>query len=466
MDRRIFSPVLALAATVGMTFVLSPARGSLPRAWVTSQRSGAAHQVVYPLKISKNRRYLVDERNRPFMIVGDSPQALIGNLSVQEASAYIANRKAHGFNALWVNLLCVKYTGCQDDGATYDGIKPFTTPGDLATPNPAYFARAETMVRLAAAAGMVVFLDPIETGGWLGVLRRNGATKARDYGRFVGRRFRMLRNIVWMSGNDFQTWTKPADDALVLAVAKGIRSVDRAHLQTIELSYPDSGSLDDARWRSAIQLDAAYTSAPTYARVLKEYGRKLMPVFMVEAGYEFEQNSPSFSKGDPGTLRRQEYWTALSGSTGQFYGSRYTWPFPAGWKDHLNTPGATQIAYLIRLLAGRRWFDLVPDRAHKVVTEGYGQFSTTGNVDSSDYVTTAATRDGRLAISYLPDGGKIRVDMRRLAKRVKARWYDPTNGTYIAVPGSPFRNSGRVDFTPPAKNAGGDHDWVLVLSTQ
>src|SRR4029078_8082345 len=86
---------------------------------------------------------------------------------------YLKNREAAGFNALWVNLLCVVYTGCREDGTTFDGIKPFTTPGDLSTPNPAYFERADAMIRLAARAGIVVFLNPIETGGWLNTLRAN-----------------------------------------------------------------------------------------------------------------------------------------------------------------------------------------------------------------------------------------------------------------------------------------------------
>lgn len=420
---------------------------------------------VYPLKLSKNRRYLVDQRGRPFMILGDSPQALIGNLSEEDAAAYIANRRAHGFNALWVNLLCVKYTGCREDGATFDGVKPFTTAGDLSTPNPSYFARAETMIRLAAKAGMVVFLDPIETGGWLAVLRRNGIAKDRAYGRFLGRRFRSSPNVVWMSGNDFQSWSNPADDADVLAVAKGIHSADRIHLQTVELNFVDSGSLDDGRWRSVVQLDAAYTYHATYARVLKERNRRrFLPVFMVEAGYEFEQNSASISKGDPEILRRQEYWTALSGSTGQFYGNRYTWPFANGWRDNLNTKGSEQIGYVRRLLTGRRWFDLVPDEAHEIVTAGYGRFAAMSNVGSSDYVTTAATRDGTLVLSYLPVGGTISVNARRLAPRLRARWYDPSSGRYLAAGNSFIRHTGILNFTAPKSNADGDHDWVLVLS--
>jgi hypothetical protein len=430
-----------------------------------SYAAATRHRVIYPLKVSRNGRYLVDQRDVPFLMVGDSPQAMIGNLSVKDAAMYIANRKAAGFNSLWINLLCAKYTGCREDGTTSDGIKPFRATGDLSTPNPAYFKRADAMIRLAANAGLVVVLDPIETGGWLDVLRRNGLAKDRAYGRFLGRRYKSFKNIIWMSGNDFQTWSKAPDDKVVLAVAKGIRSVDPTHIHTVELNYLKSGSLDDPRWRSVIQLDAAYTYFPTYAQVLQEYNHKeFLPVFMIEAGYEFEQNSSSISKGDPDILRRQEYWSILSGATGQFYGNRYTWPFADGWKDHLNTRGSVQVGYLTKLLAGRRWFRLVPDQAHKIVTAGYGKLSTTGNVGSSNYVTTAASRDGTLAISYLPTQGRITVDLARFAGRVRGRWYDPSSGKYSGVPGSPFRNAKSAQFTTPGKNGDGDQDWVLVLS--
>ena len=427
----------------------------------------AVTDVAYPLKVSRNRRYLVDQHNVPFLIVGDSPQAMIGNLSVSDAAAFIANRKAAGFNALLVDLLCAGYTGCRKDGTTLDGIKPFTTPGDLSTPNPAYFARADTIIRLAARAGLVVFLDPIETGGWLGVLRSNGIAKDSAYGRFLGERYKSFGNIVWSNGNDFQTWQNASDDAEVLAVAKGIQSVDRAHLQTVELNYLTSSSRDDAHWGSVIKLDAAYTYNPTYAEVLREYNRKpFLPVFMVEAGYEFEQNSQSISKGDPPILRRQEYWSMLAGATGQFYGNHYTWQFANGWKDHLDTQGSTQVGYLAMLFAGFQWFRLIPDQAHKIVTSGYGTFSSDGSVGSSNYVTTAFTPDGKLVVSYFPTGGNIVVNMARLAGRVRARWYDPTNGKFSAVSGSPFRNSGSVHLATPGKNAAKDPDWVLVLTAR
>ena len=127
----------------------------------------------------------MDQNNQPFLLVGDSPQALIGNLSLTDAAAYLADRKTHGFNVVWINLLCNSYTGCNSNGTTFDGIAPFTTPGDLSTPNPVYFTKVDAVLNQAAADGLLVFLDPIETGGWLTILNNNGTTKAYNYGVYL-----------------------------------------------------------------------------------------------------------------------------------------------------------------------------------------------------------------------------------------------------------------------------------------
>jgi hypothetical protein len=420
----------------------------------------ATPEVVYPLKVGPTRRYLVDQHNRPFLIAGDSPQSMLVDLSQEQMVRFLANRRRAGFNSIWVNLLCAESTGGRADATTYDGIGPFTTSGDLSTPNEAYFARADAMLRLAAEHGIVVFLDPIETAGWLETLRRNGAAKAAAYGRYLGRRYQGFPNVVWFNGNDFASWRDPADDALVLAVARGIKSVDRHHVHTVELNVEVSSSLDDARWRDLIGLDAAYTYRPTYAEVLKEYARPdHLPVFMVEANYEGEHYY-----GGPQTLRRQAYWSLLGGAAGQLYGNKYTWPFLQGWQQYLDTVGSRQFTYVTNLFAPRRWFDLVPDASHQLVVSGFGTYTEEGDVDDSDYVTAAVTSDARLAIAYLPTSRGVVADMSRLSGPVRAYWYDPTKGTYLPVAGAPFPNAGTRSFAPPSHNGDGDGDWVLVLT--
>jgi hypothetical protein len=425
-----------------------------------------ASAAAYPVKVGPTGRYLVDQNGRPFLMAGDAPQSLIVNLSETDADFYFADRQAHGFNTVWINLLCDTYTGGRSDGTTYDGIGPFTTAGDLSTPNEAYFARVDDMIRLAAKYGLMVMLDPAETGGWLGVLDSNGVTKDRAYGQYLGNRYKSFDNLVWMSGNDFQSWHTASDDAAASAVALGIKDVDTRHIHTVELDYNTSSSSDDPTWVPIISLDAAYTYYPTYAQVLKSYNRaSSFPVFLVEGVYEFESNQQAH-QSTTATLRRQEYWTNLSGATGQLYGNHYTWTFTSGWKGMLDSPGAMQMPHVRDLLAPRAWYALVPDQAHAVVTAGYGTMTSTGHVDDSDYVTAARTPDGALVIAYMPTSRTITVDMTRLRGSTRAQFYDPSNGTFSAVAGSPLPNTGSRTFAPPGPNGDGDGDWVLVLEAQ
>src|SRR5213083_431343 len=110
---------------------------------------------AYPVKVGPTGRYLVDQNGVPFLMAGDSPQAMIGNLSEADAALFLANRKGHGFNTVWINLLCASYTACNADGSTFDGIRPFTVGTDLSSydlsmPNEVYFARADRILQLAA----------------------------------------------------------------------------------------------------------------------------------------------------------------------------------------------------------------------------------------------------------------------------------------------------------------------------
>jgi hypothetical protein len=431
----------------------------------------AVGAATYPVRQSANGRYLVDQNGAPFLLMGDSPQALIVNVSEADAEVYLADRSALGFNSVWVNLLCTTYTGGRPDGSTLDGTLPFTAtlPAtglyDLTAPNEAYFAHVDRVLALAGAYGLQVVLDPIETGGWLGTMLDNGPARCGVYGRYLGARYGAVDNLVWMSGNDFQGWRDPANDAVVLAVASGIRENDARHLHTIELDYLVSSSLDDARWLPLLGLNATYTYYPTYARLRHDYNRPVfLPGFMVEANYEFESLQGPTTTAP--ILRKQEYWTMTSGATGQLYGNGYVWPFLDGWQEHLDTPGALQIRPLLTLFEPRAWYDLVPDTSHSVVTAGYGVYSDYGHVADNDFLTAARTPDGALVIVYTPVLRTFTVDMGVLSGPATTRWYDPCDGSYAAVPGSPLPNAGLRPFTPPGNNRDGDGGWALVLETE
>src|SRR4029453_14012552 len=201
------------------------------------------------------------------------------------------------------------------------------------------------------------------------------------------------------------------------------------------------------------------TYQATHRNVLDGYNvNPPRPVFIGETGYELE-SIPVFGTA-PRNLRAQEYWTLLSGATGHVYGHKCPWGLFNGWQNHLDSPGAIQMAYLMALFSPRRWYDLVPDQFHTFVTEGIGTYET------QDYVTAAKTPDGTLAMAYVPSTRTLTVNMSAMAGATTARCYDPADGSFVAIPGSPFPASGSRDFTtPPDNNADGpgNTDWVLVL---
>jgi hypothetical protein len=135
-----------------------------------------------------------------------------------------------------------------------------------------------------------------------------------------------------------------------------------------------------------------------------------------------------------------------------------------GWSPAtIDSIGARQLGYQTSLLKTIEWWKLLPDTSHRLVTRGYGTCPTAGSIVAVTCVTDAYSSSRRLALIYEPTGATITVDMSRMARPTKARWYDPTSGKYTSVSSRVLANSGTRTFTPPAANGAGDHDWVLLL---
>ena len=428
--------------------------------------SGATGLAVnYPLKVSStNPRLLVDQNNAPFFLVGDAPHALVVNLTDADATRFLEDRRTNGFNSMWVEVLVEDSEAGRTNGSLLNGTTPFTNtlPGglwDFTTPNEAYFAHMDTIVRIAATNGLMLLLNPLDTGGWTDSALANGTNRCRQYGQYLGNRYKNFSNILWFHGNDFQTWQNAADDAAVSAIAKGIRDVDTNHLQTVQLDYPVSSSVDSPNWASIVKLDSAYSYYAQYERVLREYQRtNIMPVVMIEGHYEYQTNY----YGDFGTipvLRRQMYWSMTSGAIGHCYGNDATWPFQAGWDAPaiLNSPAVAQLRYCTALFQSRRWHALVPDTNHTVLTAGFGIYATNAVVSANNYATCARETNGHTVMVYVPTQRAMTINMAKISgTNALAWWFDPRTGT--ATNFGTFPTTGTNVFTPPDTN-----DWILVL---
>jgi hypothetical protein len=442
----------------------------------------SAQKFAPPIKAGANNRYLIDQNGTPFLLMGDSVWSMVQNLPASQMASYMSTRQSQGFNAFLVDVICgFCYSSTSGNGAANDGTLPFTSGTsfanyDISTPNPAYFAEVDAMVNLAKTYNLIVLLDPIDNYNFMATLENNGATKAFNYGAYLGNRYKNFTNIIWFTGNDFQDWnSNSTDNNLALQVMSGIKSADPNHLQTIELNYNFSYSNQDTTLSPVLTLDMAYTYGGTYDEVLQAYNSSpTLPVFMGESNYEGEDDTGGLhAPCGVYCLREEEYWTLTSGASGQLYGAANVYQFRSGWSSDLNDPGAGEIKYLTGFFSPLPWWTLVPDQTHQIVTAGYGKYDASSlNITTNNYCTTSWVTDGSLAAVYCPGNTNppsaftLTVDLAKFSGPVSAQWFDPSNGTYSAVSGSPFNNSGSQNFSPASlNNHDGNPDWVLLLTT-
>ena len=204
-----------------------------------------------------------------------------------------------------------------------------------------------------------------------------------------------------------------------------------------------------------LTLNNVYTYGDSYPKALAQYNRTgAKPFFLMETFYENEHNSTPFS------LRRQAYWTVLSGGlVGHVFGNCPIWHFnaPAGsafcaagtWQSQLGSAGSVTVAYIGRLFASRAFQKLVPDQGYTVLTNGVG----TG----ADFTAAARASDGSSVIAYIPSGRTVTINLSQVAgTSARAWWFNPRTAGASFIGNYP--TTGAAAFVLPDAN-----DWILVL---
>ena len=191
----------------------------------------------YPLRVSDDRRRILDAAGTPFLVQGDAAWSLIANLTYDEAIAYLDDRQAKGFNTVIVSI--VEHLFSRQAPRDRAGNEPFLSPGDMSTPNEAYFAHAERVLEACAERGIAVILaccyighrhDPSpgvdatnHAEGWYYEVIGTGVDGCRRYGEFLGRRFGRFDNIIWCIGGDWDPdEARPGLDAIAAGSARRV----------------------------------------------------------------------------------------------------------------------------------------------------------------------------------------------------------------------------------------------------
>lgn len=135
---------------------------------------GAQTPAEYPLILSSNGRYVVDQAGRPFFINGEAAWSLISAVSKEDAELYLEDRQLKGFNLVVVTLVDRKFS--PDPPRNFYGEAPFAVDGDFSTPREAYFAHADWVIDKAREKGIVVMLAPLILDR--GVVTRDGVARS------------------------------------------------------------------------------------------------------------------------------------------------------------------------------------------------------------------------------------------------------------------------------------------------
>jgi hypothetical protein len=428
--------------------------------------SAPAGEHRYLTRVSDDGRYFLDQTGDPYLVRGDSPWSLLTDVAPEDAERYFENREATGFNAAIVSLVGAVANGApSDDGSTFDGLLPFVA-GDVTRWNEPYWQRVDSYVQMAADHGITLFVYPMDGWNITRVFADVSLDESARYGTMVAQRFARFSNIVWMVGGDYFPVTNEPErgsenDHRMAAMLDGIRSAGDQRAASIQLGYNRSFSTENPFWGPRVDFNFVYTYFPTYEAVLVAYKSAPVPALFAEGNYVGENNQGDTPDTTTETLRRQVLWALTSGSPGDFAGTD-DWEFHDGWQDRLRTDQLDQIRRLRDLFAGMPWWQLVPDKGSDLLLEGRGEMIRPGeemDVLDNDAATVARAESGDLAVVYLPTLREITLDRGKLAPGVTATWVDPASGERTDA-------GGADKLRPSGRNAGGDEDWLLILSAR
>jgi hypothetical protein len=449
-------------------------------------------QVVLPLKVSGDHRYLVDQQNKPFPILGRTAWFIISQ-PVNGYKKFVENTISHGFNAIEISVITHWPMGNHSpfngegelpffkrlNGTPWDGSLTYTSLSaevpDLQTPNEKYWDYVDQFLEYCEQKGIIVFMFPAYVGydgqeqGWMKELVANGNKKTEAYGAWISTRYKNRKNIIWMLLGDmgkFNEEQKNAEQALI----NGLKSVKGQSIQYTAESHSGENAADNIHFGNEMTLNGVYTwslrvPVPYLAR--KGYSHNpTMPAFLLEEPYDEEgPDGNNYNPNATQPVRRFQWWGWLNTIGGYIAGNGYVWQFVDPiWQQHLDTQGATDMDRLNRFIKSVEWWKMVPsglDGMKTLVMDAGADTTTT-------YVAAAAARDGSLLVAYLPPDrtGSIQVDMSALKSNGFAYWFDPTKGDYILIRETPFVNNGMQTFTPPGKNFKNENDWVLMLTVK
>ena len=430
------------------------------------------------LHISADGHSLAKEDGTLFFWLGDTAWNYFARLNQAEAKQYLDDRVAKRFTVIQAHMLPWTLQTRSVHGQT-----AFLN-GDFDQPNEAYWQHVDTLMRLATERELYVavlpvwcrtYIEPAPNGTDGPDVVLTDSAKAYRYGKFVGNRYRVYSNLIWVLGGD----RRPTRHSVYRQLAKGLtETYAGGDPDKILLTYHPPGGTNrppatstgefyhNEPWLDLNLIQSGHALAnASYQRISEDYVRQpAKPTLDSEPCYEQHPIKHDYKNGrfTGWHVRRRAYWSVLAGACGFTYGGNGIWQmdkpgdvmqsthFSHFWYDALNHEGAGQMQHVRSLIETLGVGQLIPDSTRLT--------SAAGTVD--DRVQVARDKDNSFLVAYITDGHPITLDLSGLSsRRLSGYYFDPRTGKRQSL-GQLTRQAER-QFAPPT--SGPEQDWVLVV---
>ena len=433
-------------------------------------RSAAQSKQIFPLALSENQRYLIDQQQKPFLIKEFSAWGLIQALSEKDEAAFLDSIKKKGFNTVMVSIISNAPSQMGGNPPYWQGISPFLVKWDFATPNEIYFQHVDRFFKMAEQKGIFVLAVPCYLGyrddpsqGWSDEVLNpsNDSLKMLQYGTFLGKRYQNAPNLLWVAGGDNNAEGKYFP--YIKNLITGIKSSGDKHLWTghFDTNLAVYWSTDNPLYADQMDIDGLYVwtesvmfeKGPQYRSAIQQYKKGKM---IIQLDQSYEHDVPHYADNENYQwIRRKNYGGLLSGcagtsfSAGQIDNQCYSFK---NWKPLMNTQGMREVAHCLRLFDALPWHKLVPDTSTDIIlSDRLAQFG------SRDFICAARATDGSFYVMYLPKGQPFEINVKKISgKPMRMHWYNPRTGVALKIGVADTKE--RFGVAPPS-----EEDWVLVF---
>jgi hypothetical protein len=442
------------------------------------------------IRVAANGRYFEHADGRPFFWMGDT--AWYGAIlsSEEDWNTYLADRASKKFSVVHFNVVAPRNGVAADENGevSFEGAERIEippSPFDRILSKGLRFVGIDQVKPISVNARFYQRLDTridaVNSRGILAAIVLTWALRPEDSGNALPESevVRLMRYLVARYSANHVVWILTGDTIYEGASGERWKRIGRAVFDgrphAPVSTHPNSlrwpwRNFRDERWLDFLIYQSGHHDDAKALRWIHSgppsqgwQDLPSRPIINLEPPYEGHLAYQSGKPHTDFTTRRAIYWSLLNAPiAGVTYGAHGVWSWHTAvgqpptdhpntgiaktWREALGLPGSEQMKHLAEFFSSFAWWTLEP-KGELLTKQPYGD-------EPALHVSATASKDGNLALFYLPFGGKLKPTNATLQNGLGVQWFNPRTGSRISV----NRSEGGVYQTPDQQ------DWVLFLA--